>query len=74
MPDRAKEDEAYQNAKMNSDRQNARIEHDAALRHQVTAILRDSTELYKKYTEDPDFQNWLSGVIFKLTYPSNSEG
>ena len=68
MPDRVNADEAYQNAKMNSDRQNARIEHDAALRRQVTAMLRDNTELYKKYTEDPDFQKWLSGVIFTLTY------
>ena len=53
---------------MNSDRQNARIEYDAALRRHVTAMLRDNTELYKKYTEDPDFRNWLSRVIFAATY------
>ena len=34
MPDRVNEDEAYQNAKMHSDRQNAKIEHDAALKRQ----------------------------------------
>ena len=51
-PDRVNEDEAYQNAKMHSDRQNARVEHDAALRRQITAALRDNTELYRKYTED----------------------
>ena len=73
MPYWVNADEAYQNAKMNPDRQNARIEHDAALRRQVTAMLRDNTELYKKYTEDPDFQNRLSEVIFTLTYRPSEE-
>ena len=68
MPARVNEDEAYQNAKMNSDRQNARIEHDAALKRQITAMLRDNTELYRKYTEDQAFQDDLNRVIFKLTY------
>ena len=53
---------------MHSDRQNAKIEHDAAMKRQITAMLRDNTELYRKYTEDADFQNWLSGVIFAATY------
>ena len=61
MPDRVNEDEAYQNAKMNSDRQNARIEHDAAMKRQITAMLRDNTELYRKYTEDQAFQDDLNG-------------
>ena len=68
MPDRVNEDAAYQNAKMNSDRQNARIEHDAAMKRQITAMLRDNTELYRKYTEDQAFQDDLNGMIFKLTY------
>ena len=71
MPDRVNEDEAYQNAKMNSDRQNASVEHDAALKRQVTAMLRDNTELYKKYTEEQAFQDDLNGMIFKLTYQPN---
>ena len=68
MPDRVNEDEAYQNAKMHSDRQNARIEHDAALKRQITAMLRDNTQLYRKYTEDQAFQDDLNEMIFKLTY------
>ena len=68
MPGRVNEDEAYQNAKMYSDRQNARVEHDAAIRRQITVMLRDNTELYKKYTEDQDFQDDLNEMIFKLTY------
>ena len=73
MPDRVNEDEAYQNAKMYSDRQNARMEHDSALRKQIIASLKDSTELYKKYTEDQAFQDDLNEMIFKLTYQPNQE-
>ena len=72
MPDRVNQDTAYQNAKMYSDQQNARIEHDSALKRQITASLRDNTELYKKFTEDQDFQHWLSGVIFAATYTTPS--
>ena len=68
MPEKVKKDTAYQNAKMYSDRQNAQVEHDAALKRQVVAMLRCNTEFYKKYTEDPDFQQWLNGEIFKETY------
>ena len=68
MPDRVNDDQAYQNAKMHSDRQNARVEHDAAMKRQITALLRDNTELYKKYTEDLAFQDDLNEMIFKLTY------
>ena len=74
MPDRVNEDEAYQNAKMHSDRQNARVEHDAAMKRQITAALRDNTELYKKYTEDQAFQDDLNEMIFNLTYRPRSEG
>ena len=73
MPDRVNEDEAYRNAKMHSDRQNARVEHDAALKRQITAALRDNTELYKKYTEDQAFQDDLNEMIFNLTYRPNQE-
>ena len=72
IPGRVNEDTAYQNAKMYSDQQNARIEHDSALRRQVTALLRCNTELYKKYTEDTDFQQWLNTQIFVATYNMSS--
>ena len=68
MPEKVNNDTAYRNAKMHSDRQNAQVEHNAALRKQITAALRCNTELYKKYTEDPDFQHWLNTQIFSETY------
>ena len=68
MPDRVNADTHYRNAKMHSDRQNDRVELDAALRRQVNAMYRDNTEFYKKYTEDQAFRDDLIEVIFKLTY------
>ena len=65
MPDQVLEDEAYRNAKMNSDRQNAQIEHDSAVRRLVTAMVRCQTELYKAYTGDADFREWLNGEMFR---------
>ena len=58
---------------MHSDRQNAKIEHDVALKRQITAMLRDNTELYRKYTEDQAFQDDLNGMIFRLTYQTISQ-
>ena len=74
MPDRVNEDTAYQNAKMYSDRQNAEIEFETALLKQVTESLRDGTEFYKKFTEDPDFKRWLSNHLFTATYDRRDEG
>ena len=51
MPRQVMEDEAYRNAKINSDRQNAQIEHDSAVRRLITAMVQRQTELYKGYTE-----------------------
>ena len=68
MPGQVLEDEDYQNAKMNSDRQNAQIEHDSAVRRLITAMVRCQTELYKAYTGDEEFREWLNGEMFRLTY------
>ena len=68
MPKQVLEDEPYRNARMNSDRQNAQIEHDAAVRRLVTAMVRCQTELYKAYSGNPDFREWLNGEMFRLTY------
>ena len=45
IPSRVAADTAYQNAKKNSDKQNARIEHDKALGRVMTAVLKDDTEV-----------------------------
>ena len=68
IPQQVVADTAYQNARLNSDPQNARIEHDAALRRLITSMVRTNTELFRAYTENPDFRAWLSDQSFWLTY------
>ena len=68
MPKQVLEDEPYRNARMNSDKQNAQIEHDAAVRRLVTAMVRCQTELYKAYSGNADFREWLNGEMFRMTY------
>ena len=68
MPDQVLEDEAYRNARTNSDRQNAQIEHDSAVRRLITAMVRCQTELYKAYSSDADFRDWINTEMFRATY------
>jgi len=49
IPNRVAADKAYQNAKRNSDKQNARIEHNKAPARVMTAVLKDDTELFKQF-------------------------
>ena len=68
IPNRVAADRAYQNAKQNSDKQNARIEHDKALRRVMTALLKDDTELFKQFSDNESFRRWLTDTIFAITY------
>ncbi len=72
IPTRVAADAAYQNAKINSDRQNARIEHDKALGRVMTSILQDDTELFKQFMDNESFRRWLTDTVFGLTYESNA--
>src|SRR5437016_6866360 len=68
IPARVAADTAYQNAKRNSDKQNARIEHDKALARVMTAVLKDDTELFKQFSDNESFRRWLTDTVFELTY------
>ena len=68
LPTRVAADKAYQNAMQNSDKQNARIEHDRALERAVMDLLSDHTELFKQFSDNPSFKKWLSATIFAATY------
>jgi type I restriction enzyme, R subunit len=68
IPNRVSADKAYQNAKENSDKQNARIEHDKALGRVMTAVLKDDTELFKQFMDNDSFRRWLTDTVFALTY------
>ena len=68
LPVKVAADPSYRNAMRNSDKQNARIEHDSALRRAVLDLLSDQTELYKQFSDNPSFRKWLSETIFTRTY------
>jgi type I restriction enzyme R subunit len=74
IPNRVAADKAYQNARQNSDKQNARIEHDKALARVMTAVLKDDTELFKQFMDNDSFRRWLTDTVFGLTYPQGSGG
>ena len=59
---------AYRNARENSDRQNARIEHDEALRRVMTAVINDDMQLFKQFTDNESFRRWMTDNVFGLTY------
>lgn len=68
LPAKVDADKAYQNARRNSDKQNARIEHDKVLERVIVDLLNDHTELFKQFMENPQFKKWLSDTIFASTY------
>ena len=68
IPAKVAGDTAYRNARENSDRQNARIEHDEALRRVMTAVLNDDVQLFKQFTDNEGFRRGLTDFVFRLTY------
>ena len=74
IPSRVAADRAYQNARRNSDKQNARIEHDKALARVMTAVLQDDTELFKQFTDNESFKRWLTDKVFAPTYDERKAG
>ena len=68
IPDRVAADTAYQNAIANSDKQNARIEHDKVLGRVIVNLMRDDTQLFKQFNDNEQFKRWLGETVFALTY------
>ena len=68
IPAKVAADTAYQNAMKNSDKQNARIEHDKALARVVVGLMKDDTELFNLFSDNEGFRRWLTDTIFNLTY------
>lgn len=68
IPPKVSADPAFQNAKQNSDRQNARIEHDKALQRVITAMFKDDAQLFKQFQDNDSFRRWLTDTVFGMTY------
>ena len=69
IPARVAADSAFRNARQNSDRQNARIEHDKALLRVMTAVMRDDTELFKQFMDNASFKRWLTVLPGRFVSP-----
>ena len=67
IPSRVAEDKAYRNAQRHSDRENAKIEHEKALRHVMISLLNDDTTLYRHFVQNPGFKRWLTDLAFELS-------
>jgi type I restriction enzyme R subunit len=74
IPQRVAADTAYQNARRNSDKQNARIEHDKALSRVMTATVNDRTQLFKQFMDNESFRRWMADMVFGLTYDTSVAG
>ena len=59
-------DPAYQNAKKNTP-QTARLEHDKALARVMLEVLKDDTEIYKQFVQNPSFKRFVTEAVFDLT-------
>ena len=68
IPAKVAEDSAFRNARRNSDRENARIEHDRALGQAMMSIMSDDTQLYQQFVDNEDFRQWVGRKSFALTY------
>ena len=68
IPDLVKANDAYRNAMANADPDNARVEHDRALDQVLISMLQCSSELYKAFSENETFRQWLKNRSFAETY------
>jgi type I restriction enzyme, R subunit len=59
-------DTAYQNAKENTPH-TARIAHDQALGKVMQHLLKDDTQLYKQFVENPPFKRFFGDIVYALT-------
>ena len=73
IPSRVAADTAFKNAQQNSDKENARIEHDRALLRVMTSVMKDDTELFKQFMDNQGFKRWLTDTVFGLAYEQAAE-
>ena len=68
IPAKVAEDNAFMNARKNSDRENARIEHDKALLRVMVSIMNDDTALFRQFMDNESFKRYLSDWSFGIAY------
>ena len=74
IPSRVAADNAFKNARRNSDKENARIEHDKVLLQVMMSMMKDDTELFKQFMDNESFRRRMSETVFGLAYEQAGEG
>jgi len=68
IPEKVINDTKYQNARINSDRNAAKLEHDLIVERIINDWVFDHTELFKQFSDNPSFKRWLIDTSFNLTW------
>jgi type I restriction enzyme, R subunit len=68
IPVMVSQNQAYQNAIKNSDKQNARLEHDKVLGQVIAGMMKDHMQLFRQFSDNDLFKKWLTDRIFTATY------
>ena len=68
IPEKVLADEDYANARANNDADNAKLAMTTALAKVMQRMLRDETQLFKQFVDNPDFKSWLTDTVFRSTY------
>ncbi len=74
IPSRVAEDRAFRHARQNSDKENARVEHDVALRRVMMSMMKDDGELLRQFLDNDGFRRWMTDTVFDLTYNRSAAG
>lgn len=73
IPQKVSQNQAYQNAIRNNDKQNARLEHDKVLGQVIAGMMKDHMELFRQFSDNDLFKKWLADTIFNATYASGTQ-
>lgn len=68
IPDLVYKDEKFKNAIHYSDKENARIEGDRALKQVISNLMIDNMELFKHFSDNESFNKWISDYVFDSIY------
>lgn len=72
IPQKVAQNQAYQNAIKNNDKQNARLEHDKVLGQVIAGMMKDHMELFRQFSDNDLFKKWLGDTIFNATYEQSA--
>jgi type I restriction enzyme R subunit len=68
VPEKVAQDERYKLAIANNDKANAKVEMVRALQGVMFGLLSDETQLFKQYSDNESFKQWLEDSVFRQTY------